>query len=72
MTGNVWEWTQDRYQRDYYKYSEGKATSGPPVGRYRTIRGGGWYSGRKQLRVKNRQWFVPECGEVSIGIRCVK
>lgn len=72
MTGNVWEWTRDRYERDYYTLSEKKEPSGPPVGRYRVIRGGGWYSGSKQLRVRNRQWFAPERGEVSIGIRCVK
>lgn len=72
MTGNVWEWTRDRYEKDYYKVSEKNNPSGPPVGRYRAIRGGGWYSTAKQLRIKNRQWFVPEYGEVSIGIRCVK
>jgi formylglycine-generating enzyme required for sulfatase activity len=42
------------------------------VGRYRVIRGGGWYSTAAQLPVANRQWFVPEYGEVSIGIRCVR
>jgi len=72
MTGNVWEWTSDRYERDYYTVSEKDNPSGPPVGRYRVIRGGGWYSSQKQLRIKNRQWFVPEYGEVSIGVRCVK
>ncbi|MBD3390771.1 MAG: SUMF1/EgtB/PvdO family nonheme iron enzyme [Chitinivibrionales bacterium] len=72
MTGNVWEWTADRYERDYYRHSERDNPPGPSVGRYRTIRGGGWYSGRDQLRVRNRQWFVPEYGEVSLGVRCAK
>jgi formylglycine-generating enzyme required for sulfatase activity len=72
MTGNVWEWTSDRYAKDYYSVSETNNPAGPAVGRYRVIRGGGWYSTAKQLRIKNRQWFVPESGEVSIGIRCVK
>ncbi len=72
MTGNVWEWTRDRYSGDHYEISTDKDPSGPPVGRYRSIRGGGWYSTARQLRIKNRQWFVPESGEVSIGIRCVK
>lgn len=72
MTGNVWEWTDDRYERDYYTVSEKENPSGPPVGQYRVIRGGGWYSSPKQLRIKNRQWFAPEYGEVSIGVRCVK
>jgi formylglycine-generating enzyme required for sulfatase activity len=72
MTGNVWEWTYDLYQKDFYSYSEPQDPSGPPVGRYRVIRGGGWYSGQSQLRSKNRQWLVPEYGEVSVGIRCAK
>ncbi len=72
MTGNVWEWTRDRYEKEYYAVSEKNNPAGPSVGRYRVIRGGGWYSTPKQLRIKNRQWFVPESGEVSIGIRCVK
>ncbi len=72
MTGNVWEWTSDRYGQSYYEESEKENPKGPSVGRYRVIRGGGWYSGTQQLRVRNRQWFVPEYGEVSVGFRCVE
>jgi sulfatase modifying factor 1 len=72
MTGNVWEWVEDRYQVDYYREHASADPKGPEVGRYRVIRGGGWYSNAAQLRIANRQWFVPECGEVSIGIRCAK
>jgi formylglycine-generating enzyme required for sulfatase activity len=72
MTGNVWEWVNDRYQSDYYATSEPREPTGPDVGQYRVIRGGGWYSGPEQLRIKNRHWFEPNFGEVSIGFRCVK
>ncbi len=72
MTGNAWEWTRDRYEKDYYSVSKNTNPTGPTVGRYRVIRGGGWYSTPSQLRIRNRQWFVAEYGEVSIGIRCVK
>lgn len=72
MTGNVWEWVYDRYQPDYYAESDSGNPTGPPVGRYRVIRGGGWYSGPRQLRIRNRHWFVPEYGEVSIGFRCAQ
>ena len=72
MTGNVWEWVGDRYQHDYYMTSEAQDPAGPDVGQYRTIRGGGWYSGPEQLRIKNRHWFEPNFGEVSIGFRCAK
>jgi formylglycine-generating enzyme required for sulfatase activity len=72
MTGNVWEWVNDRYQQDYYMSSETRDPAGPDVGQYRAIRGGGWYSGPAQLRIKNRHWFEPNFGEVSIGFRCAK
>lgn len=72
MTGNVWEWTKDRYERDYYEVSDTINPQGSTVGRFRVIRGGGWYSTQQQLEIKNRQWFTPEAGEVSIGIRCAK
>ena len=39
MTGNVWEWTRDRYERDYYKLSEKREPAGPPVGPVRAGRG---------------------------------
>ncbi len=72
MTGNVWEWTQDRYQKDLYATASPNNPQGPQVGRYRSIRGGGWYSNADQLRIKKRAFFAPECGEVSIGFRCVQ
>jgi formylglycine-generating enzyme required for sulfatase activity len=72
MTGNVWEWVYDRYQPDYYAESSDVDPSGPPVGRYRVIRGGGWHSGPRQLHIRNRHWFTPEYGEVSVGFRCAR
>ncbi len=72
MTGNVWEWTNDYYARDYYAWSETMDPSGPDVGLYRVIRGGGWYSTGSQLRVRNRNWSVPDFADVSLGFRCVQ
>ncbi len=72
MTGNVWEWTADHYSPDYYGVSPDKDPPGADVGQYRSIRGGGWYSDSRQLAIKNRHWFEPNFGEVSIGFRCVK
>jgi formylglycine-generating enzyme required for sulfatase activity len=72
MTGNVWEWVNDRYQYDYYLTSETSDPPGPDAGQYRVIRGGGWYSGPEQLRIRNRHWFEPNFGEVSVGFRCAK
>jgi len=72
MTGNVWEWVDDRYQVDRYTFLSDSTQNPPSVGRYRSIRGGGWYSTPSQLRITNRQWFTPEYGEVSIGFRCAQ
>jgi formylglycine-generating enzyme required for sulfatase activity len=71
MTGNVWEWTADFYDREYYAISPDTDPQGPEVGLYRVIRGGGWYSGPEQLRLTNRNWFSPDFSEASIGFRCV-
>ncbi|MBN1601199.1 MAG: SUMF1/EgtB/PvdO family nonheme iron enzyme [Chitinispirillaceae bacterium] len=72
MTGNVWEWTSDFYSRDAYSFEQSSGPAGPDAGLYRVIRGGGWYSDKKQLRTANRHWFTPNAAEVSIGFRCVR
>lgn len=72
MTGNVWEWTADHYDPDYYASSPPSDPQGADAGQYRVIRGGGWYSTPQQLRIKNRHWFEPNFGEVSIGFRCAR
>lgn len=72
MTGNVWEWTNDWYQQDYYAVSDSVNPKGADVGQYRVVRGGGWYGGQAQLRVRNRAWFQPGNAEISIGFRCAQ
>jgi formylglycine-generating enzyme required for sulfatase activity len=72
MTGNVWEWTNDRYQRDYYAMGDSIDPQGPPAGFFRVIRGGGWYSTAPQLRNRNRHWFDPASAEASVGFRCAR
>ena len=52
MSGNVWEWVNDWYRRDYYARSPGGNPSGPDSGQpmrdgkpYRVLRSGNWYNG---------------------------
>ncbi len=40
MHGNVWEWCNDRYDRDYYFNSPARNPRGPSSGDYRVARGG--------------------------------
>jgi formylglycine-generating enzyme required for sulfatase activity len=42
MNGNVFEWCNDRYGRDYYKNSPEHNPLGPSSGSDRVIRGGSW------------------------------
>src|SRR5205823_15051550 len=43
MHGNVWEWVQDWYGRNYDESRPQSDPSGPETGRQRVMRGGCWY-----------------------------
>ncbi|MFP4164850.1 MAG: formylglycine-generating enzyme family protein [Chitinispirillaceae bacterium] len=72
MTGNVWEWTADYYDKNSYAESGKEDSEGSEAGFYRVLRGGGWYSGSAGLRVSNRHWFSPNFAEASVGFRCAR
>ncbi|MCI0464240.1 MAG: formylglycine-generating enzyme family protein [Gemmataceae bacterium] len=42
MTGGVWEWTRDWYDRDFYRHSPDADPAGPPDGEEKVLRGGSW------------------------------
>jgi len=73
MWGNVWEWVQDWYGRNYYRQSPSQDPQGPSSGEYRALRGGSWYNLPMALRVSNRGWLVPSLRQdFYIGFRCVR
>lgn len=70
MYGNVWEWTQDWYA-DYPK-GETADPRGASSGKFRSIRGGSWFSLPKNLRSANRGNADPMSRASIIGMRLVR
>ena len=62
MSGNVREWCNDWYGKDYYKNSPQTNPTGPSKGGYRVLRDGSWSSGDRFVRVSDR----------SINVRAIR
>ena len=69
MSGNVWEWCQDRYG----KYSSNAQTNptGPSSGAYRVCRGGSRIKDAGGCRFANRGIYSPDNRKDDLGLRLV-
>jgi formylglycine-generating enzyme required for sulfatase activity len=73
MTGNVWEWVQDWYAPDYFRYSPVDDPKGPRTGDQKVQRGGSWLCSENYCqgyRVAARQMTAPDSGLNNLGFRC--
>jgi len=72
MAGNVMEWVEDWYQRDYYQYSPSENPTGPESGDYKIFRGGSWYLVSGNVRTTYRFAKLQVLTFVSNGLRCAR
>ena len=71
MSGNVYEWCNDRYDSDYYDTSPYDNPEGPASGTRRVLRGSGWGIGAYSCRVAIRSRDGPDGRGYDGGFRIV-
>ena len=71
MHGNVWEWTADWHDENYYARSPVDDPPGPADGGVRVRRGGSWHSWPLYARCAYRNWNAPDTRYTLVGIRLV-
>ena len=72
MHGNVWEWTNDWYAKDYYANSPKQNPSGPASGSEKVLRGGSWVDNAASCKAAKRRSYNPRKNYSDIGFRLVR
>ena len=71
MSGNVWEWTGDWYDKLYYRESPRNNPAGPTSGSKRVFRGGSWFYDQRGARNSYRDFSTPDFSSSYLGFRLV-
>ena len=75
MTGNVWEWTADRFHATFRSRDRRRNPLGPARGPGRVQKGGSYLcheSYCRRYRVAARQSSTPDSSTGNVGFRCVR
>ncbi len=69
MAGNVMQWVEDRYSRNYYENSPLEDPKGPDIGTSRLNKGGNFYASPADARCAFRGFSGPEMSFWNLGFR---
>ncbi len=71
MSGNVYEWAADWFEKDYYKTGPRHNPHGPAQGTTKVLRGGSWNPFPQLVKTTDRRHAVPGARGAWMGFRLV-
>ena len=72
MSGNVYEWCDDRFVENFDGKNPVRSPDGPAEGERRVYRGGSWNNHRDGQGCAVRVWDTPEGINTDVGFRCAR